>query len=990
MASSRGVQAMQTRAGAGNIALGYMFSPDFDLSKRHIPQSIIASSAVLNFLRPTLEQLSLLYTTANPLVGHISAVDYSGSGKKGLVTDYATSQLLAEDLGLSLVSSLSPHEAHHMALLATLMAKEEPSLHTYDGIGVGRELTKVEDVMNKSELFGVYEKVNAKLAGSNYKRLDRAGRLLSLLDAFNYELATDYKPFEYYGHPEAEAVLVTFGSVEGTLAAQIADALSTKGRKIGAVNVRVYRPFLEDLFTNALPKSVRKISVLGQVLNESAVSDAADHSQLFTDVLAAVAFSVQHSGVVVGDIKYARDEVWTPKKMYLQLQQMQGHTPASETAPPADILGSTVSQYSFWDLDDSSLAKVPMDITKYACENLSENLSLRTGYDNLAQGGTVRSDIRVSSKPIDAPYSVTAARLTFVGDERLLNEFAVLDTVRNGGTVVIKLPGIKDQDAEKIDKRLPESFRASAASANINLFAFDPSASSKTAEDSEYEKALWHSSFVRLTQESFTEDQKKLFTGGEPETFSSLLEDLHGVLRHLPIPDSWKTKEEQSSISLSQDITPHSFVPFEKFQSETPTYLKSWMTAAKGLAFKEATGAKTSLRPDTGVKTATVHVSEHRRLTPETYDRNIFHIEFDLGDSGLKYNIGEALGIHAENDQTQVEEFIRWYGLNPEDIVEVPSREDARILENRTIYQSLMQNIDIFGRPPKRFYESLAEFADDDKERHELLALAGPEGAGEFQRRAETDTVTFADILLEFPSAHPSFHDIVRIVNPMKRREYSIASSQKVQPNSVSLLIVTVQWVDPKQRDRFGQATRYLDKLKLGAPVTVSVKPSVMKLPPTTTAPLIMAGLGTGLAPFRAFVQERAWQRQQGHDIGAVLLYMGARHQREEYLYGEEWEAYQDAGVITLLGRAFSRDQPQKVYIQDRMRQTMDDIRKAYLHETGSFYLCGPTWPVPDVTEVLQEAVEADAKERKVTKKVDSRKEIEKLKDESRFVLEVY
>ena len=66
-----------------------------------------------------------------------------------------------------------------------------------------------------------------------------------------------------------------------------------------------------------------------------------------------------------------------------------------------------------------------------------------------------------------------------------------------------------------------------------------------------------------------------------------------------------------------------------------------------------------------------------------------------------------------------------------------------------------------------------------------------------------------------------------------------------------------------------------------------------------------MAGLGTGLAPFRAFVQERAWQRQQGMPIGDVFLYMGSRHQREEYLYGEEWEAYQDAGIITLLGRAF-------------------------------------------------------------------------------------
>jgi sulfite reductase (NADPH) flavoprotein alpha-component len=225
----------------------------------------------------------------------------------------------------------------------------------------------------------------------------------------------------------------------------------------------------------------------------------------------------------------------------------------------------------------------------------------------------------------------------------------------------------------------------------------------------------------------------------------------------------------------------------------------------------------------------------------------------------------------------------------------------------------------------------------------------------------------------------------------MKRREYSIASSQHVTPTTVSLLIVTVNWVDPKGRDRFGQATRYLDTLTVGTPVTVSVKPSVMKLPPKTTAPIIMAGLGTGLAPFRAFVQERAYQKQQGHEIGEVLLYMGSRHQREEYLFGEEWEAYQDAGIITLLGRAFSRDQPQKIYIQDRMRETLTDIRRSYLEKEGSFYLCGPTWPVPDVTNVLEEAISVEHKAKNpAAKKVDSRKEIDKLKDDGRYVLEVY
>jgi sulfite reductase (NADPH) flavoprotein alpha-component len=147
-----------------------------------------------------------------------------------------------------------------------------------------------------------------------------------------------------------------------------------------------------------------------------------------------------------------------------------------------------------------------------------------------------------------------------------------------------------------------------------------------------------------------------------------------------------------------------------------------------------------------------------------------------------------------------------------------------------------------------------------------------------------------------------------------------------------------------------------------------------------------MAGLGTGLAPFRAFIQYRAWQKAQGMEIGSILLYMGSRHQREEYLYGEEWEAYQAAGIVTLLGCAFSRDQPEKIYIQDRMRQTVNEIIQAYIKEEGAFYLCGPTWPVPDVTEVLCEAIVEDG--RREGKKVDGAKKIDELKDGGRYVLE--
>ncbi|KAE8453437.1 hypothetical protein EG329_010298 [Mollisiaceae sp. DMI_Dod_QoI] len=985
------VAPMQTRSGAGSIALGYMFSKDFDLTKRHIPQSLLASSSSLHSLRASLDQLSLLYSVANPLVAHVAAVDYAPGSARGLVTDYATALTVAEDLGLGLVSSSSAYEAQHMALFSTILASVLPTIHIYDGVNVGRDTLRVIDVLNQSGLSNAYTNVLKELEKIS-KRADAETKATQLLNAFNNELGTAYKLFEYRGHETAEIVLVVFGTVESSLTGQVAEKLAADGTKVGVLNVRVYRPFSEDALLRALPSSVRNIAVLGQVLDQAAVGDESAHSSLYEDVLAAVVFSEKwHTKPAIVDVKYSRAETFTPSSVATVFNQIMGKS--TDTVEKVELLSAEqAEQYTFWDLDASEAAVAPITLSKLFSWNAAANVVTSQTHDNFVQGGAVRTDIRSSKRSIEAFYPVEEADVAYVGDEKLLKDIDIIKNIKNGGKLIVKLPGVKDEDLEK---RLPTSVRNDIKFKDIQLFLLDPALSAAVEKDAAAEVLAVELVFLKIARPGTYDvaSPKLVRFGGSVILRSALVaeisSDLEKILRQVEIPESWAEVEVDKEVpNLPATIKPSSFIGFEKEETEPPSLLRNWESVAKGLVFKEAYGTKAALRPDLTTKTYEITVQENRRLTPLTYDRNIFHIEFDVGTSGLKYNIGEALGIHAENDVDEVNEFMKFYGLNPDEIVEVPSREDPHVLDTRTVFQSLTQNIDIFGKPPKRFYEALAEFATDENERKELLTLGGPEGANEFKRRAEVDTITFADILLEFKSAHPSFHDIARIVSPMKRREYSIASSQMVNPTTVALMIVVVSWVDPKGRDRFGQATRYLSKLPIGTKVTASVKPSVMKLPAKDTAPLIMAGLGTGLAPFRAFVQYRAMQKAQGKEIGSILLYMGSRHQREEYLYGEEWEAYQDAGVITLLGRAFSRDQPQKIYIQDRMRQTIQDIIKAYIHEEGAFYLCGPTWPVPDVTEVLEEAIKRDSVS--VGKKVDPRKEIERLKEELRYVLEVY
>lgn len=982
------LQPMQIRNGAGSIALGYMFSKDFDLKKRHIPQGVIASSSALQFLRPVLDQLSLLYGVSNPFVAHVAAADYDGSKLGGLATDYTSALAISDDLGLGLVASHSAYESQHMALLATLLAQDQPMLHTYDGLKLGRETTRVVDVLDQVRLAAAYQAVLVSAKDDERKHLSSEGKALRTLRALNDELGTDYKPFEYHGHEAPEAVLVTFGSVESSLAAQAAVDLANSDRRVGVLAVRLYRPFAEEHFTKLIPRSARTVAVLGQVSDVQALQESGVHSRLYDDVLAALAYSTLSGVPEIRDIKYAKSETWTPSSMITVLRSLLGETSVTTNA---SFLDNKVQQYSFWNVDDSPASSAAHTLAQALARDSSQNVTISTTHDNLVQGGAHRVDVRKSPRTLEAPYSIESADTAVVTDINLLEKISILDSIKQGGKLIVSLPGVKDED---IEKKIAPFLRKDIAKQSLGLYLLDSTRTGLETGDAELETLILQAAFLRVALgESEDLARRKLAAfKSDPKTLEQVAADLELTLRQIEVPKEWAELElETAKPVVPADVARNSFATFDKTEEESPSLLRDWQKAVKGLLFKEAYGTQEALRPDLPTKTYTVHVKENKRLTPITYDRNIFHIEFDLGTSGLKYDIGEALGIHAENDHDQVMEFIKWYGLNSDDVVEVQALSESSRFENRTVYQSLIQNVDIFGRPPKKFYEALAEFADNEEEKKTLLTLAGPEGYKEFQRRAEVDTVTYADILLEFPSAHPSFHEIVRIVAPMKRREYSIASCQAVTPTSVALMIVVVNWTDPTGRDRFGQATRYLRDLKIGAPITVSVKPSVMKLPAKSTQPLIMAGLGTGLAPFRAFVQHRAMEKAQGKEIGSVLLYMGSRHQREEYCYGEEWEAYQAAGVITLLGRAFSRDQPQKIYIQDRMRESLDDIIEAYIKEDGAFYLCGPTWPVPDVTNVLEEAITKEKQKRgEKVKRGEASRKIMELKEEGRYVLEVY
>eukprot|EP01135_Chromosphaera_perkinsii_P001790 Nk52_evm59s210 gene=Nk52_evmTU59s210 len=452
------------------------------------------------------------------------------------------------------------------------------------------------------------------------------------------------------------------------------------------------------------------------------------------------------------------------------------------------------------------------------------------------------------------------------------------------------------------------------------------------------------------------------------------------------------------------------------------------------LMFPEAYNHRLCLRPDEP-HAKLVKVTENRRLTPLDYDRNVFHIEFDTtidsdarihsgcidpflenrgvynpGEASVKYEIGDALGVHGHNDPKLVTSFLEFYGLEEHDMVcinrtealekikkqrrkmglEDRSKElnsSNEVFEVRTVQHLFTQVLDLFGRPSKRFYESLANHPTTSvKHREELLYIISKEGQDEFKRRTE-DTVTFADLLREFDSSHPSVTELVDMVPAIKPRHYSISSSMRMFPNSVHLLVVLVDWKRNSNGElRVGQCTNYLSNLTNGKNVTVTIKPSVMRLPPRSEQPVIMSGLGTGMAPFRAFIQERAMEKREGKDVGPMVLYFGSRFRGMEYLYGEELEAYHHEGVLNRLRLAFSRDQKKKVYIQHKIKEDKNLMWQYLQEEQGHFYLCGPTWPAGDVKDAIIDGFTSSGN---VSEK-EANDALNEMKEDERYVLEVY
>ncbi|ERK15196.1 Sulfite reductase [NADPH] flavoprotein alpha-component [Pantoea sp. AS-PWVM4] len=328
----------------------------------------------------------------------------------------------------------------------------------------------------------------------------------------------------------------------------------------------------------------------------------------------------------------------------------------------------------------------------------------------------------------------------------------------------------------------------------------------------------------------------------------------------------------------------------------------------------------------------------NKRLSGEQSGKDIRHFEFDLTDSGLKYEAGDALGVIPVNDPALVTLLLTQ--LNADYETPVPGFE-------RNLGDLLTYQFEI-SEPSRKLIEWVGQNTTNQELRH-VLQHDDKDTLGVWLWGK--DTLDLLQLELTRSLSVPEF---VAMLRPLQHRAYSISSSSKAHPNQVHLTIASVRY-HSGGRARNGVCSTYLaERVRRGEKPAIFISPNkAFRVPANNKAPLIMVGPGTGIAPFRAFLQERQATGAEGKN----WLFFGDQHQEHDYIYQDELNEWQQSGLLTHLDLAFSRDQEEKIYVQNRMLEKGAELY-AWLQDGAYFYVCGDASRMAkDVDAALYEVV---------------------------------
>jgi sulfite reductase (NADPH) flavoprotein alpha-component len=335
----------------------------------------------------------------------------------------------------------------------------------------------------------------------------------------------------------------------------------------------------------------------------------------------------------------------------------------------------------------------------------------------------------------------------------------------------------------------------------------------------------------------------------------------------------------------------------------------------------------------------------NHKLNLEGSEKETRHYEFSLAGSGLQYEVGDSMGIFPQNNPQLVQELLDALHFSGDELVKNKEGETVSVREGLLKHYQITQ-------PSKQFLEAIVE-----KSRGANVL----EGLLHSDRKSELEHYLWGleviDFLLEAPSIQFAPDEFVSKLRKLQPRLYSVGSSIKAYPEQVHLMVASVRY-ESNGRKREGVASTYLaDRISQNTPVPMFVHVAKgFRLPEDPETPIIMVGPGTGVAPFRAYLQERKAIGAPGKN----WLFFGEQRSRCDFFYCDEFAALQADGVLTRFHTAFSRDQDYKVYVQHRLLENSKELY-AWLQAGAHFYVCGDAARMAkDVDVALLQIVEKE------------------------------
>jgi NADPH-ferrihemoprotein reductase len=378
----------------------------------------------------------------------------------------------------------------------------------------------------------------------------------------------------------------------------------------------------------------------------------------------------------------------------------------------------------------------------------------------------------------------------------------------------------------------------------------------------------------------------------------------------------------------------------------------------RGASLPQETAAWVSPGPqyDTRAYVPDVHypclarVAAVRELHSVRSERSCVHVEIDIAGTPLSYEAGDHVGVFCENAPGVVSQALRSLGWEAETLVELrvpPGRADdlpAPFPGPISLGRALARYADLLSVPRKGALLALAESAADEKQRARLRLLGSPEGRQEYQDHVAKPLRSLLEVLAEFPSCRPSVGLFFASVAPrLQPRYYSISSAPQRHPECIHVTCAVVKETSPTGRVHEGVCSNWFKRIAPGTRVPVFVRRSQFRLPENPAVPVLMVGPGTGLAPFRGFLQAREeLQRASGAKLGPAALFFGCRDRTKDFIYEGELRDYEKKGVLSSLSVAFSREQAgTKEYVQHHLARDAAHVWDLVDARGGYVYVCG-------------------------------------------------